>query len=75
MFAIPYERDFTLIGTTDQDFEGDLAAPTASAAEITYLCDAASVYFRKAVTPDQVVHVHSRACASSTTTVRAARKT
>ena len=58
VFAIPYERDFTLIGTTDQDFKGDLAAPTASAAEITYLCRAASVYFRKAVTPDQVVHAY-----------------
>ena len=56
VFAIPYERDFTLIGTTDEDFKGDPAAPTASAEEITYLCRAASVYFRKPVTPDQVVH-------------------
>jgi glycerol-3-phosphate dehydrogenase len=56
VFAIPYERDFTLIGTTDEDFKGDLAALTASAAEINYLCRAVSVYFRKAVTPDQVVH-------------------
>jgi len=59
VFAIPYERDFTLIGTTDADYSGDLAAPTASAAEIAYLCGAASVYFRKAVTPDQVVHPYS----------------
>ena len=59
VFAIPYEGDFTLIGTTDLDFKGDLAAPTVSAAEINYLCDAASVYFRKAVTPDQVVHPYS----------------
>ncbi len=56
LFAIPYEHDFTLIGTTDEDFNGDLAAPTASAGEITYLCRAASVYLRKPVTPDQVVH-------------------
>jgi glycerol-3-phosphate dehydrogenase len=56
VFAIPYERDFTLIGTTDEDFTGDPAAPAASAAEITYLCGAASVYFRNPVTPDQVVH-------------------
>jgi glycerol-3-phosphate dehydrogenase len=56
VFAIPYERDLTLIGTTDEDFTGDPAAPTASAAEITYLCRAASVYFRNPVTPDQVVH-------------------
>jgi len=59
VFAIPYERDFTLIGTTDQDFKGDLATPTASAAEMNYLCDAVSVYFRKGVTPDQVVHAYS----------------
>jgi glycerol-3-phosphate dehydrogenase len=56
VFAIPYENDLTLIGTTDEDFTGDLAAPTASPAEITYLCRAASVYFRNPVTPDQVVH-------------------
>src|SRR3954464_7757682 len=56
VFAIPYERELTLIGTTDEDFRGDLAAPTASAEEITYLCGAASVYFRHPVPPDQVVH-------------------
>jgi len=59
IFAIPYERDFTLIGTTDEDFKGDLSVPTASAAEIAYLCSAASVYFRKAVAPDQVVHPYA----------------
>jgi glycerol-3-phosphate dehydrogenase len=56
IFAIPYERDFTLIGTTDEDFIGDPAAPAATAEEITYLCRAASIYFRNPVTPDQVVH-------------------
>jgi glycerol-3-phosphate dehydrogenase len=59
VFAIPYERDFTLIGTTDQDFKGDLATPTASAAEMNYLCGAVSVYFRKGVTPDQVVSAYA----------------
>jgi glycerol-3-phosphate dehydrogenase len=59
VFAIPYERDFTLIGTTDEDFKGDLAAPTATGEEITYLCRAASVYFRNRVTPDQVVHAYA----------------
>jgi glycerol-3-phosphate dehydrogenase len=56
VFAIPYETDFTLIGTTDQDFKGDPAAPTASIAEINYLCAAVNAYFRKGATPDQVVH-------------------
>ena len=59
VFAIPYERDYTLIGTTDEDFRGDPSTPTASAAEIKYLCGAVSAYFRKGVTPDQVVHAYS----------------
>jgi len=44
-FAIPYERDFTLIGTTDLDYVGDPGAVTASDDEIAYLCDGASEYF------------------------------
>ena len=36
-FAIPYERDFTLIGTTDIDYHGDPADPAASRDEIDYL--------------------------------------
>jgi glycerol-3-phosphate dehydrogenase len=59
VFAIPYEHDFTLIGTTDGDFNGDLSAPTASAAEIDYLCGAVNAYFRKGVTPDQVISTYS----------------
>lgn len=54
-FAIPYERDFTLIGTTDQDHEGSLDHVEASAAEIDYLCDGASRFFRQRVTPENVV--------------------
>jgi glycerol-3-phosphate dehydrogenase len=59
IFAIPYERDFTLIGTTDQDYRGDPARPRASPAEIDYLCAAASEYFRDPVTPQQVVWTYS----------------
>ena len=59
VFAIPYERDYTLIGTTDEDFTGDPAGPTVTAAEIAYLCRAVSEYFREPVEPDQVVHVYS----------------
>jgi glycerol-3-phosphate dehydrogenase len=54
-FAIPYERDFTLIGTTDADHQGPVEAAQASAAEIAYLCEGASTYFRAPVTPDQIV--------------------
>jgi glycerol-3-phosphate dehydrogenase len=58
-FAIPYEQDFTLIGTTDQDYQGDPAEVAASAAEVAYLCQGASDYFRVAVTPEQVVWTYS----------------
>ena len=54
-FAIPYEEDFTLIGTTDADHEGDLSDVEASAAEIAYLCDGANRFFRQAITPEDVV--------------------
>jgi len=59
VFAIPYEQDFTLIGTTDQDYAGDPAAVRASEAEIAYLCAAASEYFLKPVTPADVVWTYS----------------
>ncbi len=58
-FAIPYERDFTLIGTTDLDFRGDPGAVHISAAEQQYLCAGASEYFRAAVTPAMIVWSYS----------------
>ncbi|MGU9979506.1 glycerol-3-phosphate dehydrogenase [Phreatobacter sp. HK31-P] len=59
IFAIPFEQDFTLIGTTDQDYAGDPAAVKASDAEIAYLCAAASEYFRQGVTVGDVVWTYS----------------
>jgi glycerol-3-phosphate dehydrogenase len=58
-FSIPYETDFTLIGTTDEDFHADPATAEASAAEIAYLCQGASAYFRVPVAPEQVVWTYS----------------
>ena len=52
-FAIPYEHDFTLIGTTDVDHRGGPIEPSAE--EVEYLCEGASRFFRKAVTPADVV--------------------
>lgn len=59
IFAIPYEQDFTLIGTTDQDFDGDPAKAKASGAEISYLCQAASEYFRTPIRENQVVWTYA----------------
>lgn len=58
-FAIPYEDDFTLIGTTDVDHHGSLAEVQASPEEIAYLCEGASEYFRTPVTPADVVWTYS----------------
>jgi glycerol-3-phosphate dehydrogenase len=58
-FAIPYERDFTLIGTTDLDYDGDLESPAITQSEIDYLCGAASAYFRKPVLPADVVWTYA----------------
>ena len=38
VFVIPYQNDFTLIGTTDRDYEGDPAKVKATPEEIDYLC-------------------------------------
>ncbi len=59
VFAIPYERDFTLIGTTDVEYSGDPAAVRITAEEISYLCAAVSRYFEKSVLPEQVVWSYS----------------
>jgi glycerol-3-phosphate dehydrogenase len=59
IFAIPYEDDFTLIGTTDRDYQGDLKEIAISAEETEYLCDAASEYFRKPVRRDEIVWSYS----------------
>ena len=56
VFALPFAEDFTLIGTTDEDFAGSLDAAAPSADEVLYLCAAASEYFREPVGPEHVVH-------------------
>jgi len=59
IFAIPYEGDFTLIGTTDQDHHGDPANPVCTDAEADYLCAFASKYFARPVTRADVVWTYS----------------
>jgi glycerol-3-phosphate dehydrogenase len=59
IFAIPYEQHYTLIGTTDVDFKGDLANITPSKSEIDYLCRAASEYFAAAIVPSDVVWAYA----------------
>jgi glycerol-3-phosphate dehydrogenase len=58
-FAIPYERDFTLIGTTDEDHKGDPGKPEISDAETDYMLRAVSEYFKKPVTRENVRWAYS----------------
>ena len=44
VFAIPYEEDFTLIGTTDRDFHGDAAEVRPHPEDVDYLCTAVNRY-------------------------------
>lgn len=55
IFAIPYEGDYTLIGTTDVEHHGAVGEARISPEETAYLCEQASRYFAKPVTPQQVV--------------------
>ena len=55
VFAIPYEQDFTLIGTTDEDFMGDPASVTVSAREEAYLLDAVGSYLKQPLVAADIV--------------------
>jgi len=59
IFVIPYQNDFTLIGTTDRDYEGDPSAVRATLEEIDYLCASASEYLATPVVPSDVVWSYS----------------
>ena len=55
VFAIPYEGEYTLIGTTEMDYKGDLATPEIAEPEIDYLVAMANGYFASDLTRRDVV--------------------
>ena len=59
IFAIPYEQDFTLIGTTDKDHKGPPGDPHCSDDERDYLCAFASQYFAKPITAADVIWTYA----------------
>ena len=59
VFLIPYEDDFTLIGTTDEEHEDLSAPPVCTAEEMRYLLDFASRYLKKPVTRKDVVWTYA----------------
>jgi len=59
VFAIPYEGDFTLIGTTDVEQEGGPGEVRISGAEVDYLCDLINRYFKRSISASDVVWSYS----------------
>jgi D-erythritol 1-phosphate dehydrogenase len=55
VFMIPYEDRFTLVGTTDVDYEDDAGSVSASEAEVEYLCRAAGRYLAHSPAPSEVL--------------------
>jgi glycerol-3-phosphate dehydrogenase len=59
VFAIPFERDFTLIGTTDQSFSADPSTALPTGDEIDYLCGVINSYFRTTIVAADVVWAYA----------------
>jgi glycerol-3-phosphate dehydrogenase len=59
VFALPFAGEFTLIGTTDENFHGDVNALSPNATEIVYLCNTVNDYFREKVELDDLVWSYS----------------
>ncbi len=59
VFAIPYQHDYTLIGTTDIDYHGDTDKVVIDADEIDYLCALSNRYFAQPIAPADVIWSYS----------------
>ena len=59
IFTIPYEKKFSLIGTTDINFKGDASRAKISQDEIKYLCDAVSTYFVNQIKQNDIIWTYS----------------
>jgi glycerol-3-phosphate dehydrogenase len=55
VFVIPYEKNFSLIGTTDIDYQGDPMAASTSEQEINYLIDISNQYFNQKIEHKDIV--------------------
>ncbi len=59
VFVIPYEKKFSLVGTTDVEYTGDLDEVRIGLQEVEYLCSAVSKYFKTPVRPEDVQWTYS----------------
>ena len=59
VFVIPYEQDYSLIGTTDEEYTGDITDVKISEQEIEYLISITNHYFKKPISEADIVHTFS----------------
>jgi glycerol-3-phosphate dehydrogenase len=59
VFAIPFQGEFTLIGTTDVEYHGDPAKVQISSDEVDYLCESVNRYFKRQISPADAVWSYS----------------
>tara|TARA_R110001592_G_scaffold102853_2_gene290049 strand:+ start:2309 stop:3841 length:1533 start_codon:yes stop_codon:yes gene_type:complete len=59
VFVIPFEDDFSLIGTTDVEYKGDPSAVKISEDEIQYLLNITNDYFKNKISREDIVTTFS----------------
>lgn len=59
VFVIPYEGEFSLVGTTDENYTGDPSKASISDAETTYLLEVINSYFKSKTTTNDIIHSYS----------------
>ena len=59
VFVIPFEDDFSLIGTTDVEHKGEAQDVKISDEEIDYLIDITNTYFKQPIKREDIVHTFS----------------
>jgi glycerol-3-phosphate dehydrogenase len=59
VFVLPWEEDFSLVGTTDRRYDGDPARVTATDEEIDYLLEVVNAHFRRPLARTDVLRTFS----------------
>jgi len=59
VFVAPYQDDYTLVGTTEEDYEGNPRDAVISDKEMAYLCEAVNLTFSKTILPSDALFTFS----------------
>lgn len=59
VFVLPYEEKYSLIGTTDVEYQGDPSDVAIDQAEIDYLIDISNQHFKTQISSDDILHSYS----------------